>query len=68
MVVRQDPRIHWVQYEIFEGDPVPVIQGILNHLGLQFVADAPNITDSIERTRLEAAQTDLETLFVQDLE
>ena len=60
-VVKQDPRIHWVQYEVFEGDPVPAIQGILNHLGMKFVADALNIADSIERTRLEAAQTDLET-------
>ena len=60
-VVKQDPRIHWVQYEIFEGDPVPAIQGILNHLGLQIVADATKIADSIERTRLEAAQTNLET-------
>lgn len=60
-VASQDPRIHWVQYEVFEGDPVPTVQGILTHLGLQFVADAAIIADSIERTRIEAAQTDLET-------
>ena len=60
-VVRQDPRIHLVQYEVFEDNPVSAIQEILNHLGLQFVADAPNVANSIERIRVEASRTDLET-------
>jgi hypothetical protein len=60
-VVRHDSRIHWVQYEAFERDPVSAIQEIVNHLGLQSIADSSNLADSIERTRLEAARTDLET-------